>query len=99
MAVCMCMVCPFTSVEKHILKIGARKMGNTVKIYRLVTPTERVPSEQQGIWQNHFEVETGDILGTARLPQEETGQVVSWAGESPLPSLVGGMGKTRSSAL
>lgn len=66
MAVCMCVVCPFTSVEKHILKIGARKMGYTVEIYSLVTPTERVPFEQQDIWQNRSEGKTGDILGTAK---------------------------------
>lgn len=57
-------------------------------------------------WEHHlnrifgsYEGEAGDFVGTARLPQEETDGVVSWAGESPLPSLVGGRGETRSSAL
>jgi len=47
-------------------------MGYTVEIDSLVTSAERVPSEQQDIWQNHFKGEAGDIVGAAWLPQEET---------------------------
>ena len=68
-------------------------MGYTVEIYSVVTSTERLD-----IWQNLFEGEGGDFVGTARLPQEETDRVVSWADESPVPSPVGGRGETRSSA-
>lgn len=86
-------------IEKHVLKVGVRKMGCTVKRCSLVTSAERVPSEQWDIWQNHFEGEAGDFVGTSRLPQEETEGAVSWADASPLPSPMGGRGKTRSSAL
>lgn len=81
---CMCMVCPCMSVKKHVLKVGARKMGYAIEMYSIVTSSGRV----QDIWQNHFEGEAGDFVGTARLPQEQTDQVVRWADESPHPSFI-----------
>lgn len=77
-------------VEKHVLKVGSRKMGYAIEIYSIVTSSGRV----QDIWQNHFEGEAGDFVGTARLPQEQTDRVVSWADESSSiihPSLVEGV--------
>lgn len=89
---CVCVVCPCTS---HILKVEVKIWGTQQK-YVPCWPQLRAPSEQEF---GSYEGEAGDFVGTARLPQEETDGVVSWAGESPLPSLVGGRGETRSSAL
>lgn len=91
---CVCVVCPWTS---HILKVEVKKMGYTHSRNIFLVSLS---------WAYHlnrvfgsYEGEAGDFIVTARLPQEETDGVVSWARESPLPSLVGGRGEAKSSAL
>lgn len=47
---CMCVACPYTSAERHILKADLKKMGCTADTQSLLASAERVPSEP-GIWQ------------------------------------------------
>lgn len=47
----VCVVCPGTSAEEHILKAEVEKMRCTAEINPLSAPAERVLSEQ-GVWQS-----------------------------------------------
>lgn len=48
---CVCVVCPCTSAEKHILKAEVKKMGCTAEIHFLLASAGRVLSEQD-VWQS-----------------------------------------------
>lgn len=69
---CMCVACPYTSAERHILKADLKKMGCTADTQSLLASAERVPSNRVF---GSCDSEADDFLGAARLPHEKT---VEW---------------------